>query len=87
MTSNNIICVVVHVWPYYFFAIAVASLITAIYYKDKLQTKLSVLFFGFGTISLLFVHDLIALWLFITLMIVWFVGYFTFNIIKAKRRK
>ncbi len=77
----------VHVWPYYFFAIAVASLITAIYYKDKLQTKLSVLFFGFGAISLLFVHDLIALWLFITLMIVWFVGYFTFNIIKAKRRK
>lgn len=76
-----------HIWPYYLFAIAVASLVTAIYFKDKLQTKLCVLFFGFGLISVLFANKLIVLWLYITLMIVWFVGYFTFNIIKAKRRK
>ena len=77
----------IHVWPYYLFAIAVASLITAIYYKDKLQTKLCVLFFGFGAISLLFANKIIVLWFYITLMIIWFVGYFTFNILKAKRRK
>ena len=74
-------------WPYYFVAIAVASLITAIYFKDKLQAKLCVLFFGFGLISILFTNNLMPLWLFITLMIVWFVGYFAYNIIKAKRRK
>lgn len=77
----------VHVWPYYLFAVAIASLITAIYFKDKLQTKLCVLFFGFGLISVLFSNEIIVLWLYITLMIIWFVGYFTFNIIKAKRRK
>ena len=65
-----------HIWPYYLFAISIASLVTAIYYKDKLQTKLCVLFFGFGLISVLFANNLMPLWLFITLMIVWFVGYF-----------
>ena len=76
-----------HTWPYYLIAISVASLITAIYFKDKLQTKLFTLFFGFGLISILFANNLMPLWLFITLMIIWFVGYFAYNIIKAKRRK
>ena len=74
-----------HVWP--LIAIALASLITAIYFKDKLQIKLFVLFFGFGLISILFANNLMPLWLFVTLMIVWFVSYFAYNIIKAKRRK
>ena len=76
-----------HTWPYYLIAIAVASLITAIYFKDKLQTKLFALFLGFGIISILFANNLMPMWLFVTLMIVWFVGYFAYNIIKAKRRK
>ncbi len=77
----------VHIWPYYLIAIAIASLVTSIYFKDKLQAKLCVLFLGFGLISILFANQLMPLWLFIVLMIVWFVAYFAYNIIKAKRRK
>lgn len=73
-------------WPYYLFAFALASLVTALYFKDKLQLKLFILFLGFGLIVLLFVKHLIVLWLFIVLMVVWFVGYFTINLILAKRR-
>lgn len=76
-----------HVWPYYLISIAVASLVTAICYKDKLQIKLFVLFLGFGLISIIFANNLIVLWLYIVLMVVWFVAYFVFNIIMAKRRK
>ena len=76
-----------HTWPYYLIAIGIASLITTIYFKDKIQAKLCVLFFGFGLISILFTNNLLPLWFFITLMIIWFVGYFAYNIIKAKRRK
>ncbi len=74
-------------WPYYLFAFAIASLVTAIYFKDKLQFKLFVLFLGFGLIVLLFVQHIIVLWAFIVLLIAWFAAYFTFNIIMAKRRK
>ena len=76
-----------HIWPYYLIAVSLASLVTAIYYKDKLQMKLFALFLGFGLISIIYANNLIMLWLYIVLMIVWFVGYFTFNILKAKRRK
>lgn len=75
------------VWPYYIISISIASLITAICYKDKLQIKLFALFLGFGLISVLFTTGILVLWLYITLMIVWFVAYFVFNIIMAKRRK
>lgn len=75
------------VWPYYIVSIAIASLITAICYKDKLQIKLFALFLGFGLLSILFTTGVLVLWLYITLMIVWFVAYFIFNIVKAKRRK
>lgn len=74
-------------WPYYLFAIAFASLITAIYFKDKLQIKIFVLFLGFGLIALLFVQHLIKLWLLIVLLVVWFVVYFTFNIVMFKKRR
>jgi len=74
-------------WPYYLFVLALASIITGVYFKDKLQFKLFILFLGFGLISLLFVQNLIKLWLFITIMIVWFVGYFVINIILFKRSK
>lgn len=73
-------------WPYYIFAVALGSLITAIYFKDKLQIKIFVLFLGFGLITLLFVQHLIKLWLLIVLLLVWFVIYFTFNIIMHKKR-
>ncbi len=73
-------------WPYYLFSLAFASIVTGIYFKDKLQLKLCVLFVGFGLITLLFVQNLIKLWLMITLMIVWFIGYFVVNIIIFRRR-
>ena len=73
-------------WPYYLFAFALASLVTALYFKDKLQIKLFILFLGFGLIVLLFVQHLIVLWLMIVLLVVWFIGYFTINLILAKRR-
>lgn len=74
-------------WPYYLFALAIASLVTAIYFKDIFQVKLFFLFLGFGFIVLLFVQHLIVLWVMIVLLIVWFAGYFTINSILAKRRK
>lgn len=75
-------------WPYYLFAISIASLITSLYFKDKLQLKIFVLFFGFGAITLLFVRNIIPwIWLFVVLMVIWFVAYFVFNIIKARKRR
>ena len=73
-------------WPYYLFAVAAASFITAVYFKDKLQAKICVLFIGFGFISLIFVQNLLNLWWFVGLMIAWFVAYFTANIIISKKR-
>ncbi len=74
-------------WPYYLFAIAVASLCTAIYFKDKLQFKIFILFLGFGLITLLFVQDLINMWWMIGLLIAWFIGYFAVNIVLSKKRR
>lgn len=74
-------------WPYYLFAFALASLITAIHFKDKLQFKLFILFLGFGLIVLLFVQHIIVLWLMIVLLVVWVLGYFIINLVVAKRRK
>lgn len=73
-------------WPYYLFAVSFASFVTAMYFKDKLQLKLFILFLGFGILTLLFVKHLMWLWLYITLMILWFVLYFIVNIIRSKKR-
>ena len=73
-------------WPYYLFSVALASLITGLYFKDKFQLKLFVLFLGFGLITLLFVQKLILLWLFIVLMVLWFVAYFVINIFVFRKR-
>lgn len=72
-------------WPYYLFALAISSFVTGIYFKDKLQLKLFILFLGFGLITLVFVQSLINLVWFIILMVLWFVAYFTFNIISKKK--
>ena len=74
-------------WPYYLFSVALASLITGLYFKDKLQFKLFILFLGFGLITLLFVQKLLVLWLFIVLMVLWFVAYFVVNTILSKKRR
>ncbi len=74
-------------WPYYLLALSFASFFTGIYFKDKLQFKLCVLFLGFGLIILLFVQNLIVLWLMIVLLVVWFILYFTINIIMNKKRR
>ena len=73
-------------WPYYLFAISLASLATGIYFKDKLQYKLFVLFLVFGLITLLFVQKLIVLGWYIALMALAFVVYFTINIMLNKKR-
>lgn len=72
--------------PYYLFAISIASLITGLYFKEKLQLKIFVLFLGFGLISLLFVQKLLILGWYIGIMIAWFVLYFVVNIILFKKR-
>ncbi len=74
-------------WPYYLFAVAVASFFTSLYFKDKLQFKIFILFLGFGLITLLFVQNIIKLWLMIVLLVAWFVAYFIINLIMFKRRK
>ena len=73
-------------WPYYLLAISLASLITGMYFKDKLQLKLFILFLFFGLITLLFVQKLIILGWYIALMILVFVVYFAINIIVNKKR-
>ncbi len=73
-------------WPYYIFAFSFASLITAIYFKEKLMAKVFVLLLGFGFISLCFTMGWIKFWIMITLLIVWFVLYFVFNTFMHKRR-
>jgi len=73
-------------WPYYLFSVAIASFVTFLYFKDKFQGKICILFLGFGILTLLFVKNLLLIWIYIVLMVVWFIAYFTFNIIRAKRR-
>lgn len=74
-------------WPYYLFSLAFSSLVTALYFKDKLQLKLFVLFLGFGIITLLYIKLFVKLiWLFVVLMILWFVGYFLINSLLFKKR-
>lgn len=72
--------------PYYLFAIALSSLITGLYFKEKLQLKLCVLFLGFGAITLLFVLNVLILGWYIGIMIAWFVLYFIVNTILFKKR-
>ena len=72
-------------WPYYLFAVSVASFATFVYFKDKLQAKISILFLGLGVIALLFVQNLLNLGWFIALMIAWFVAYFVTNIVISKK--
>ncbi len=73
--------------PYYLFSIALASLITGLYFKEKLQFKLFILFLGFGLITLLFTQRLLILGWYIGIMISWFVVYFVANIIIVKKRR
>lgn len=72
--------------PYYIFAVAVANIITGLYFKDKLQLRLFFLFLGFGLITLLFSENLLILGWYIALMVVWFIGYFIVNTILFKKR-
>lgn len=72
--------------PYYLFSISLSSLITGIYFKDKLQLKLFILFLGFGLITLLFSLKLLILGWYIGIMVAWFVVYFITNLIIFKKR-
>ena len=72
--------------PYYLFAVALSSLLTSLYFKDKLQFKIFILFLGFGVICLLFVKNLLILRWFIVLMIAWFVVYFITNLVIFRKR-
>ena len=72
--------------PYYLFAISFACLVTGMYFKEKLQLRLFVLFLGFGVISLLYSFKLFTLWWFVGIMIGWFVLYFVANLILFKKR-
>ncbi len=72
--------------PYYLFSVSLASLVTGIYFKHKLQIKLFILFFGFGIITLLFSLKLLGLGWYIALMASWFVVYFITNLVIFKKR-
>lgn len=72
--------------PYYLFAVAVASLVTWLYFKDKLQSKIFILFLGFGSITLLFAENLLVLGWYIGIMVAWFVVYFITNLVIFKKR-
>lgn len=77
---------IIQIVPYYIFAVAVANIITGLYFKDKLQLRLFFLFLGFGLITLLFAENLLILGWYIALMVVWFIGYFIVNTILFKKR-
>ena len=72
--------------PYYLFSIALASVITGLYFKDRLQLKLFILFLGFGLITLLFSQKLLELGWYIGIMVAWFVLYFVTNLVIFKKR-
>lgn len=73
--------------PYYLLGVSLASFVTAMYFKDKLQFKICILFLGFGLITLLFSQKLLVLGWYIGLMIAWFVLYFIINIVIFKKRR
>lgn len=73
--------------PYYLFAVSFASLCTHLYFKDKLQLKLFILFLGFGALTLLFSLKLLVLGWYIGLMVSWFVLYFITNILMSSKRR
>ena len=75
-----------HVLPYYLISVAVSSLITGLYFKERLQIKIFILFLGFGLITLLFSLNLLILGWYIGLMAAWFVAYFVANLIIFKKR-
>ena len=77
---------VTRIVPYYLFAISLSSLITGLYFKEKLQLKIFVLFLGFGLITLLFVEKVLILGWYIGIMVAWFVVYFIINTILFKKR-
>ncbi|MBQ9795673.1 MAG: hypothetical protein IJW36_01750 [Clostridia bacterium] len=77
---------VTRIVPYYLFAISLSSLITGLYFKEKLQLKMFVLFLGFGLITLLFVEKVLILGWYIGIMVAWFVVYFIINTILFKKR-
>lgn len=72
--------------PYYLFAVSFASFATWLYFKDKLQMKLFILFLGFGLITLLFSFKLLLLVWYVVLMVAWFIIYFVANIVIFKKR-
>ena len=72
--------------PYYLFAVAVAGLFTGLYFKDKLQLKLFILFLGFGVFTILFSYYLISVLWYVILMVLWFIVYFTVNLVIFKKR-
>lgn len=72
--------------PFYLFAVAISSLITALYFKDKLQLKLFILFLGFGGITLLFSYKMIGLWWYVGIMVGYFILYFIVNLVMFKKR-
>ena len=72
--------------PYYLFSISLASLITGLYFKERLQIKLFVLFLGFGGITLLFSLSVLELGWYIGVMVAWFVVYFIANLIIFRKR-
>ena len=73
--------------PYYVFSIALSSLVTGLYFKHKLQIKLFILFFGFGAITLLFSLNLLGLWWYVGLLILWFIAYFVINLAIFNKRR
>ena len=77
---------VLQIMPGYLFAVSLSSLVTGLYFKEKLQLKLFVLFLGFGLITLLFALKVIELVWYITIMVAWFVVYFIANLVIFKKR-
>ena len=72
--------------PYYLWSVSISSLVTALYFKDRLQFKICILFLGFGLITLLFSLKQLLLGWYIGIMLAWFVLYFIVNIILFKKR-
>ena len=77
---------VLDIVPYYLFSVAISNIVTGLYFKEKLQLKLFILFLGFGLITLLFSQKLLELGWYIGLMVVWFVLYFITNLVIFKKR-
>lgn len=73
-------------WHYLLLGISLASFVTGIYFKVKVQKKLALLFLGIFIIAFLFQINLYNIWIMLAITAIWVIGFIIVgNIIGGRR--